>query len=209
MAKINRRFIDKHWMVFLMRGGLAVVFGIFALFCGFTNIETTIAIISILLLLMGIIDAVGALYSSTKRHGWINSVFDALVDVIAAIMLLFVATGNLPSCVIILSIYAVVSGIIDIFHGFLSTVDPTDRFIRILAGICGCIIGIVILNAGEFEISTFIRFFGAYVLIVGVTSLIYGVHNRSQNIEDRIARIEARKKSKDSKKTKKTAPKKK
>ena len=81
MAKINRRFIDKHWMVFLMRGGLAVIFGIFALFYGFTNIETTIAIISILLLLMGIIDAVGALYSSTKKHGWINSVFDALVDV--------------------------------------------------------------------------------------------------------------------------------
>ena len=206
MAKINRRFIDKHWLVFLVRGGLAAAFGIFALFYGGANIETTIAIISVLLLFIGIVDAVGALYSSTKKHGWINAVVDALVDVIAAISLLFVATGNLASCVVILSVYTIVSGVIDIFHGFLSTVDPTDRFIRIVAGVCGCVVGIVILNAGDFEMSTFVRFFGAYMLIVGVTSLIYGVHNRSQSIEDRIARSEARKKSK---KTKKSTTKKK
>ncbi|MBR2544371.1 DUF308 domain-containing protein [Candidatus Saccharibacteria bacterium] len=196
MAKINRRFIDKHWMVFLVRGGMAAAFGIFALFCGAGNIDGTVAIISMLLLFMGIIDAVGALYSSTKKHGWFNSVIDSLVDVVAAIVLLFVTAGNLANCVLVLSVYTIVSGTIDIFHGFLSTVDPTDRFIRVLAGICGCVIGIVILNAGNFEISTFIRFFGVYMIIVGATSLIYGVHNRSQNIEDKIARKESRNKSK-------------
>ena len=195
MAKINRRFIDKHWMVFLVRGGLAAIFGVFALFFGATNLDITIAIISILLLFMSIIDAVGALYCSTKKHGWINAVIDALVDVVAAIALLFVASGNLANYVVILSVYTIISGVIDIFHGFLSTVDPTDRFIRILVGACGCVIGIVILNAGNFEISTFIRFFGAYMLVVGITSLIYGVHNRAQNIEDKIARRESRKKS--------------
>ena len=102
----------------------------------------------------------------------------------------------------------IVSGIIDIFHGFVSTVDPTDRFIRVLAGVCGCVIGLVILNAGDFEISTFVRFFGAYMLIVGTTSLIYGVHNRSQNIEDKVARSQARKKSSKASKAKKTSKKK-
>ena len=194
MAKINRKYIDKHWLVFLIRGGLAAVFGIFALFGNMQSIETTIAVVSVLLLFMGIIDAVGALYSSTKKHGWFNAVIDALVDVVAAIFLLFFSKNNLTNCVMILSIYTIISGIIDIFHGALSTVDPTDRFIRVLAGVCGCIIGIVILNAGNFEVTTFIRFFGAYMLIVGVTSLIYGVHNRSQNIEDKIARKQAAKK---------------
>lgn len=193
MAKINRRFIDKHWMVFLIRGALAVIFGCLMLFSGMVNVEGAVAIISVFLLFMGIIDAAGALYSSTKRHGWINSVIDALIDVVAAVSLLFFTRGDLISSLIIISVYTIVSGIIDIFHGFLSTVDPTDRFIRILAGICGCVIGIVILNAGDFEITTFIRFFGAYMLIVGITSAIYGVHNRAQNIEDKVARKEARK----------------
>ncbi len=194
MAKINRRYIDKHWLVFIFRGVLATAFGCLMLFSG-TNIENTIAILSVLLLLMGIIDAVGALYSSTKKHGWINSVIDALIDVVAAVGLLFFAKESLTVSVVIISIYTLISGIIDIFHGFLSTVDPTDRFIRVLAGVCGCVIGLVILNSGALELTTFVRFFGSYMMIVGITSMIYGVHNRAQNIEDKVARSEARRKS--------------
>ena len=188
MAKINRRFIDKHWLVFLIRGGMVAAFGCLILFSGIMTVENGISMISVFLLFMGIIDAVGALYCSTRKHGWINSVIDALIDVVAAVLLLFFAKSDLVTSLIILSVYTIVSGVIDLFHGFLSTVDPTDRFIRVLAGVCGCVIGAVIINAGSFEIMTFLRFFGVYLLVVGVTSLIYGVHNRSQNIEDKIAR---------------------
>lgn len=203
MAKLNRRYIDKHWMVFMVRGVLAAAFGCYALFGGMNDITNAIAVISVLLLLMGIIDAVGALYSSTKKHGWFNAVLDACVDVAAALCLLFFAKDDLTSSMVVLAVYTLVSGIIDVFHSFLSTVDPTDRFIRGLAGICGCLIGLVILNAGGFEMTTFVRFFGAYMLLVGVTSLIYGVHNRSQNIEDKAARSQARKKTNNTKKKKK------
>ena len=203
MAHINRRFIDKHWFIFIIRGVLAGIFGFIALFGSMADVENMIAIISLFLLFMGIIDSAGALYNSTKKHGWINSIIDAVIDVAAALLLLFLAQGNLVFGLMILSVYTVLSGVIDIFHGFLSTTDPTDRFIRILAGVCGCIMGAVIVNAGNFEVSTFIRFFGAYMLIVGVTSMIYGVHNRAQNIEDKIARKEAR--TKLPKKTKKSS----
>ena len=208
MAHINRRFIDKHWLIFVIRGGLAVVFGFLTLFGGLDNLESVVATISIFLLTMGIIDAVGALYSSTKKHGWLNSVVDALIDVVAALALLFFAKSDLISSLIIISAYTFVSGLIDILHGFLSTVDPTDRFIRILAGIVGAVMGFVILNAGSFELMTFIRFFGAYLLIVGITSMIYGVHNRSQNIEDKVARSQSAKKKSISKKSVKKLPKK-
>ena len=194
MAKINRKYIDKHWLMFVIRGVMAAVFGCVIFFSGISDINNIIALASVFLLFMGIVDAVGALYASTKKHGWINSVIDALIDVVAAVALLFFAKDNLINGVIIISVYTIISGIIDIFHGFLSTVDPTDRFIRILAGIFGCVIGVVILNAGNFEIMTFMRFFGAYMLVVGVTSMIYGVHNREQGIEDKVARKSARKK---------------
>lgn len=192
MAHINRKFIDKHWLMFVLRGGLAAVFGFLALFGGLNDLNSAIAIIVIFLLVMGVIDAVGALYNSMKKHGWINSVIDALVDVAAAIALLFFAQGDFVACTVILAVYTFVSGIIDIFHGFLSTVDPTDRFIRILAGVIGAVMGFVILNAGSFELMTFVRFFGAYLLVVGVTSMVYGVHNRAQKVEDKVARSEAR-----------------
>ncbi len=170
---------------------MATVFGFLALFGIMNDYEIVISVIAIFLLLMGIADSVSALYASVKKHGWINSVIDALVDIAAALALLFFAKDSLVASLIIIAVYTIVSGLIDVFHGFLSTVDPTDRFIRVLAGVLGCIMGIVILNAGEFEVMTFVRFFGAYMLIVGVTSLIYGVHNRSQDIEDTVARSQS------------------
>lgn len=196
MAKINRKYIDKHWLVFLFRGALATIFSCFMLFSGITEIGNIITIVSVFLLFMGIVDTVGALYSSTKKHGWLNAVIDALVDVVAALVLLLFTKDNLIYSLIVVAVYVIVSGLIDIFHGFLSTVDPTDRFIRVLTGVAGCIIGAVIINSGDFEMTTFIRFFGAYMLLVGASSLIYGVHNRAQNIEDKVARKEARKHAK-------------
>ena len=174
MAKINRKYIDKHWAVFVLRSLLAGVFGFLLLFGGMADMEGVVVEISIFLLLMGIVDSVSALYNSTKKRGF--------------------AKSDLTASVMVLSIYTILSGVIDLFHGFVSTVEPTDRFIRVLAGVCGCVIGIVIFNAGDFELTTFVRFFGAYMLIVGVTSLIYGAHNRAQNIEDKIARSQSAKK---------------
>lgn len=205
MAHINRRYIDKHWLVFILRGALALIFGWLTLFWGgMTDLFLIISFLSVFLLLMGIIDSSSALYNSSKKHGWVNSIIDAGIDIIAALILLFLSNSDIVFQLIVIAIYVCISGIIDIVHGFVSTVDPTDRFIRILTGICGCIMSFVILNAGNFELMTFIRFFGAYMLIVGVSSLIYGVHNRSQEVEDRVARKAVKKATtrKTSKKTK-------
>ncbi len=201
MAHINRKYIDKHWLMFVVRGCLAAIFGFFILFRGGSDEWMMVTFISVFLLLMGIIDSIGALYASVKKHGWFNSIIDAMIDVVAAVALLFMAKNNLATGVIIISVYTILSGIVDLFHGFLSTVDPTDRFIRVLVGVFGCVIGIAILNAGGFEKVTFARFFGVYMLVVGTTSLIYGVHNRAQRIEDRTARKESAKKKPVAKKT--------
>ena len=183
MSKINLRYIDKHWLVYVMRGCLAALFGLLMLFNCIIDTGSIATPIGVFLLCMGAIDAVSAIYSSNKRHGWINSIIDSLVDIIAALTLLFVGHDSLIACVVILAVYTLISGLVDLFHGFLSTVDPTDRFIHVLIGVFGCVIGVVILNAGAFDINEFFRFFGTYVILVGVTSLIYGVHNRAQMIE--------------------------
>ncbi len=187
MSKINRRYIDKHWLIFILRGGLAALFGLLMLFNCLNDVESIGLPLGVFLLCMGAIDAVGSIYNSNRAHGWITSLLDSLIDVIAALALLFAGRDSLVASVVILAVYTLSSGLVDVFHGFLSTVDPTDRFIRVLVGVSGCVIGLVILNAGNFDVVEFFRFFGVYMLLVGVTSLIYGVHNRAQLVEEREA----------------------
>ena len=61
--------------------------------------------------------------------------------------------------------------------------DLTDRFIWVLTGISGCIIGIVVVNAGHLGNLPFIKYFGSYMMIFGISNLIYAIHNKEQKHE--------------------------
>lgn len=196
MAHINRKFIDKYWLVFLFRGALALIFGMLALGGRMNDIPATISFVSVFLLAMGIIDSSAALYNSTKKRGWFTSVIDAVVDIVAAVVLLTFSNNGILFSLVTIAAYTFISGMIDIMHSCVSTIDPTDRFIRIVAGVCGAVIAFVVINAGDLSDAAFVRFFGSYMTIVGACSLIYGVHNRSQLGEDHTARKEAAKKTK-------------
>ena len=202
MAHINRRYIDSHWLTFVVRGVISILFGWVTLFHSNNSFPTIISFIGLFLLCLCIVEFLNALHRTKTKSGWVISVVVALFDIITALFLIF-APDNLTWYLITIAAYTIVRGIAEIVIGFRTTVDPTDRFIWILTGVCGTIMGIVILNSGSLDANSFVRFFGAYLLIFGVSSLIYGVDNRHQKLEDHYARVEAAKHRKSQKTSKK------
>lgn len=187
MAHINRKYIDSHWLIFVIKGLIAVGFGAFALFDMQRDFASLISITGIFLLCLSIIEFVNALYRARQKTGWAVSVTLAIVDAVVALALLFTIGQSTLWHLYIVAAYTFFRGFAEIIAGFRSTVDPTDRFTWVFGGMCGAIMGIVILNSSEF----FVRFFGVYLLILGICSLFYGVHNRAQKQEDRVARRES------------------
>lgn len=187
MAHINRKYIDSHWLIFTIRGVIALLFGWVALFSMRQDFSSLISLVGIFLLSLSIIEFINALHRAYKKTGWAVSVSLAIADAVVALALLFTLTQTATWHLYIVAAYTFLRGFFEIVSGFRTTVDPTDRFIWILCGMCGAIMGIVILNSSEF----FVRFFGAYLIILGVCSLVYGVHNHAQQLEDRAARKES------------------
>ena len=187
MAHINRKYIDSHWLVFIVRGVISLIFGWIALFSMKQDFASLISIVGVFLLSLSIIEFINALHRAYQKTGWAISVSLAIVDAVVALSLLFTLTQNSTWHLYIIAAYTLLRGFFEIISGFRTTVDPTDRFIWILCGMCGAIMGIVIFASSDL----FVRFFGAYILVLGTCSLIYGVHNRSQKIEDRTARRES------------------
>ncbi|MBR5389523.1 DUF308 domain-containing protein [Candidatus Saccharibacteria bacterium] len=187
MAHINRKFIDSHWLLFITRGLVALVFGAIALFNMRQDFPYMITLVGIFLLSFSIIEFINALYRARQKTGWAISVSLAIIDAVVALALLFTITQNTTWHLYIIAAYTFLRGFFEIIAGFRSTVDPTDRFTWVFSGMIGAIIGIVVFNSSEY----FVRFFGVYLMIVGTCSLFYGVHNRAQKIEDRIARRES------------------
>lgn len=193
MAHIKRKYIDSHWLVFIFQGAIALLFGCLTLFTNNPSSRGLIPIVGIFLLALAIVEFANSVYRSYNRQGWVTSTLVALFDAVFGLLMLFVVNEEPVWHLVILAIYTLLRGIFELVIGYSTTVDPTDRFIWCLCGVCGIVFGIVIFNAGHLTGVDFIRFFGAYMMILGVSSLIYSVHNRQQQIEDHTARSEAAK----------------
>ena len=187
MAHINRKYIDSHWLIFVLKGLVAVFIGGFTLFDMRRDMNSVITTVGIFLLSLSIIEFINALFRAKQKTGWAVAVCLAVIDAVVALALLFTLGQDTTWHLYIIAGYTFLRGFSEIVAGFRATVDPTDRFTWVLSGMFGAIMGLVIFNSGDF----FVRFFGVYLLITGICALFYGVHNRAQKQEDRIARKEA------------------
>lgn len=191
MSHIKRKYIDSHWLVFIFQGAIALLFGCLTLFTSDKNSVGLIPVIGLFLLALSVVEFANSLYRSHRSEGWLVSTLVAVFDAVFGLALLFIAKYDMVWHLSMLAAYTLLRGVFEMAIGFRTTVDPTDRFIWLLCGISGVIFGFVIFNSGHLANIDFVRFFGAYMLILGISSLIYGVHNREQGIEDREARSEA------------------
>lgn len=203
MAHIKRKYIDSHWLVFVFQGAIALLFGCLTLFTSDSSSTALVPVIGIFLLALAIVEFANSIYRSYNRQGWVVSTAVAVFDAMVGILLLFMVNEGMTWHLVTVASYTLLRGIFELVLGFRTTVDPTDRFIWCLCGLCGLVFGIVIFNSGHLANVDFVRFFGAYMMILGVSSLIYSAHNREQQREDHLARSEAAHKTKVAKSAKK------
>lgn len=181
---IKRKYVDSHWLIFAFEGAVALLFGWFALFTNLADTNALVSIVGSLLLGLGIIELFNLLRRAHLNETWGFTLFSALVEVGVAFALLFTAGQELVWHLALIAGYTVVRGVFEIIIGLKSVDDVTDKFIWVVVGICGAIMGFVILNTGNAVVTdnapAFIKFFGAYMMLYGLANLIYGVHNHDQ-----------------------------
>lgn len=188
-----RKFIETHWLFYAFQGVVSFLFGAYLLFTNITAVPTLTAIIGTALLCLGVIEVFSIMYRKHYGKSLILSCILAVSEVVIAFLLLFLQNENMAWALSLLAIYTIGRGVLELLLAFLAVTDKTDRFMWATCGICGAIIGVVILNSGGFvDQTTFVRFFSAYLMIYGVTNLIYGVHNRNELAEQKEARRIAR-----------------
>lgn len=207
MTRTKRKYIESHWLIYAFQGVVSLLFGWYIMFTGNQNASNLVASVGVVLLALGIIEVFNLLHRKRNNHNLALSLILAVTELIIAFALLFTLNQNPAWALTIIAVYTLGRGVLELLLAFRSLTDPTDRFMWAVCGICGCVIAFVVFNSGHIDPTTFIKFFGTYMMIYGVTNLIYGVHNKNELAEDkaeraarRAAAISAKKKTKKSKK---------
>lgn len=196
---IKRKYVDSHWLIFAFEGAVALLFGWFTLFTNLADTNALVSIVGSLLLGLGIIELFNLLRRTHLNETWGFTLVSALFEVGVAFALLFTSNQELVWHLALIAGYTVIRGIFEILIGIKSVDDKTDKFIWIILGICGTVMGFVILNSGNAVVTdnapAFIKFFGAYMTLYGLANLIYGVHNHDQETDLKAERSAIMKKS--------------
>ena len=188
------KYIDSHWGIFALQGIVALLFGWFALFTSSSDIQTLVIVVGSVLLSLGIIELLNLLARTRTKNTWGVSLVMAILEISAGLALLFTYEQNVAWHLVVIAAYTILRGIFEIILGLRSIDDLTDKFIWILAGVCACIMGVVILNTGHLGTIPFIKYFGSYMMVFGVVNLIYSVHNNEQGKDYRSEKLAAKKK---------------
>ena len=188
------KYIDSHWGIFALQGIVALLFGWFALFTSSSDIQTLVIVVGSVLLSLGIIELLNLLARTRTKNTWGVSLVMAILEISAGLALLFTYEQNVAWHLIVIAAYTILRGIFEIILGLKAIDDLTDKFIWILAGVCACIMGVVILNTGHLGTIPFIKYFGSYMMVFGVVNLIYSVHNNEQGKDYRSEKLVAKKK---------------
>ncbi|MBF1037939.1 MAG: DUF308 domain-containing protein [Candidatus Nanosynbacter sp.] len=187
------KYIDSHWGIFALQGVVALLFGWFALFTNSSDIQTLVIVVGSVLLSLGIIELLNLLARARTKNTWGVSLVMAILEISAGLALLFTYEQNVAWHLIVIAAYTILRGIFEIILGLKAIDDLTDKFIWILAGICACIMGVVILNTGHLGTIPFIKYFGSYMMVFGVVNLIYSVHNNEQGKDYRGEKLAVKK----------------
>lgn len=192
-----KKYIESHWLIFAMQGVVGLLFGWFVMFTSIESISTLAIISGATLLALGVIDVANLIYRKRRQQNWGLAIVTAALNIVIGLALLFTNSLNPAWALTLLAGYTIICGVFEILIGFKSLSDPTDRFMWIVCGICAAVLGFVVLNSGHFENpTTFIKFFGTYMMIYGITTLIYAVHNKNELKEEKEARRLARERRK-------------
>lgn len=183
---VKRNFTESHWQFFVASGIISLLVGWFVLFFDGTSLNNLIVIVAITMLAFGIIDLIHLMVRKRLNEGWGLNLLTTFCDIVFGAALL--ATLNVEAFwpLLILAAYTFFRGIFELLLAFRVLTDSTDRFIWIVCGACGCILGFVILNAGTaVGDALFVHIFGTYLMIYGLSNLIYGVYNKNRLANDK------------------------
>ena len=186
MSTKRRKYIESHWLVFAVKGGIALIAGLLLTLSNKSDTTYLAKMVGFAMAGLGVMEIFNTINRKRLEHNWGMSLAIGVVELIIAICMLFTLnTGlhegwNVLTRISLLSFYMLASSVLSIAIGFTCFKDDTDKFMWIVEGMVGAILAFVALGGSGLSDNTHIKMFGTYLLVRGLVELIFGVHSREE-----------------------------
>jgi uncharacterized membrane protein HdeD (DUF308 family) len=163
--------LARNWGWVLLRGVLGIIAGIIAFTSPLATVGLLVIVFAVYSAADGILAIVSAVRAARAGERWIWFVLEGLIDIAAAAVALFMPSIAVQVFVIIISIWAIFSGIAMIVAAFKLHREH-GRLWLILGGILSVAWGVLLIMQPVIGVLVLTYWFGAYALIFGILLVI-------------------------------------
>lgn len=177
--------LTRNWWLVVVRGLLAILFGLTALFWPGLTWLVLVLMFGIYAIVDGVLAMLSGLVSSRYSRRWWMFLVEGVISVAAGVIALL--RPGLASLVLIMVIaaWAILTGILEIIAAIRLRREITNEWMLALGGFISIVFGVLMLfqpAAGSLVITLMI---GAYALMFGVLLVILGFRLRKLDVRPR------------------------
>lgn len=180
--------IARWWWTFIVRGVLAIAFGVLAFFAPGLGIAVLVGLFAAWALIDGVTNLVTGFGSRATDRSWWLEILEGIVSIIAGVLALLFPVFAAEVLVIIIAAWAIVTGAFEIFAAIRLREQIKGEFWLGLAGLASILFGVILFVFPGAGALSLVWLIGSFALVFGVFLVILGWRLRAIN---ELAKIDA------------------
>lgn len=160
--------LSRNWWIFLIRGIIAILFGLAAWFFPAAAFLSLVLVFGVFALLDGILAIISAFSANAGSENWWWLILEGVVGILIGVLTLIQPAAMGAAWLYLIAAWAIVTGILEIVTATRLRKMITGEFWLILGGIFSVLFGVLI---GIFPQTGLI----AVGVIIGIYAFVFGV----------------------------------
>lgn len=161
----------------ITRGVLALIVGIIAVGWPGVTVYALVILFAVYAFVDAILQAARA-FSGLRTGAVIGRLLLALIDVAAGIVAIAYPTITAVTLVVIIAIWAIVCGVLELFAAFGADETAGTRAWFVIAGLVSIAFGVVLAARPDAGAISLAVIYGIFSLVFGITQIVLGVQAR-------------------------------
>lgn len=175
--------LAKNWWAVGIRGVLAILFGLIALFLPGVTMLSLVLVFAAYAFLDGVLAIVSAVRAAREQERWGYLVLEGIVDIGAAAVAVLWPGITVLAFVFVIAFWAILTGVLELMAAFrLEFID--GRGWLVFGGIASIVYGALLIVAPMIGAVVLTWWLGAYALVFGVSLVVlaFKLHARLEKL---------------------------
>jgi len=181
MSKTTKlKYVESHWMIFILQGIIALLAGAYLMFTKNDSVPQLVMTVGSVLIGLAVIEVLNITIRHRRQHGWGIPFAVALFEAVVGTTMILASDQSHVVHIALLAGYTLIRGITSIIVGFVSFNNMVDRFFWVACGMTGSIIAFIIFADAGLSETTFVKVFGIFLMVLGLTNTFFAIHSRDE-----------------------------